>query len=169
MALCLCGGLLCSQTYIARVAVVDMKKITSSLPQYQTAERYIEGREVLWKEKIDSLTAVHDSLKEDFTIQKMLLPQDVAETVSDKIVSIGAQIDSMRIEFFGPNGLYVTEKRRLLEPILQTIRSHINDYAQKNKISVVLDKSEMTVLYVDKFSDISDVILRKMEKDNKKE
>lgn len=94
---------------------------------------------------------------------------EAQDIISEKITSVKEQIDSMRVDFFGANGQYVTEKKRIIEPIIQLIRSHIDEYAQKNKISVVLDKSEMTVLYVDKFSDISEVILRKMEKDNKKE
>ena len=53
--------------------------------------------------------------------------------------------------------------------IVDLIKKEIENYAVRNKLSMVLDKKERGVLYVDNFSDISTLILEKVKKNYKKE
>ncbi|MBQ8649700.1 MAG: OmpH family outer membrane protein, partial [Flavobacteriales bacterium] len=61
------------------------------------------------------------------------------------------------------------EYKRVVGPILGVIKKEIENYAVRNKVSMVLDKKERGVLYVDNFSDISTLILEKVKKNYKKE
>lgn len=169
LALYFWWGVISAQSYLQRVAVVDMNYITSSLPQYKHAERYISEREAEWQSEITALYDAADSLKKDIRIRRAILPDDMIAVMEEEKDGKIRMADSLKAVYFGPQGRYEEEKKRTMEPIIRAIRSEIEQYAQKNKISVVLDKTEMTVLYVDKISDISTVILNRIEKNYKKE
>ena len=78
-------------------------------------------------------------------------------------------IDSMKVARYAPGGEYEKEYKRVVGPILGVIKKEIENYAVRNKVSMVLDKKERGVLYVDNFSDISTLILEKVKKNYKKE
>src|SRR5690606_39540594 len=74
-------------------------------------------------------------------------------------------------QHFGLDGDYFIQKINLAKPIQEKIYAIINDYAQKRKFDMVLDKSDDTngLLYTKKGVDISDRIVREIERSLRKE
>lgn len=166
LALMLCWGALQAQNVVQRIAVVDLQGILSELPSYRKAEKYLAGKQAAWEEEINTLVAERDSLERDYRAEKVLLTAEMVRVRQAGIAEKKAGIDTLSDRYFGPSGEYIKEKQRLLAPILESIKLEINNYCEKNRINIVLDKSEMTVLYFDKFSDISQAIINRLKKDN---
>lgn len=166
LALMLCWEALPAQNVVQRIAVVDLQGILSQLPSYRQAEKYLSGKQAGWEDEINALISECDSLERDYQAEKVLLTTEMSRVRQAGISGKKARIDTLSDRYFGPSGEYIKEKQRLLAPILEAIKLEINNYCEKNRINIVLDKSEMTVLYFDKFSDISQAIINRLKKDN---
>lgn len=169
LALYFWWGVTSAQSYLQRIVVVDKSEILNALPVYHDAMKYLDDREKTWRREEEELMAELGRVKDEVRIGEVMSPVERVEEKRRRCDDLQRVIDSMKVARYAPGGEYEKEYKRVVGPILGVIKREIENYAVRNKVSMVLDKKERGVLYVDNFSDISTLILEKVKKNYKKE
>ena len=169
LALCFWCGAISAQNYLQRIVVVDKNEILRALPAYCDALEYLEEREKEWKSEEDGMCRVRDSVKEELMIRRVVMVDEDVARGEGKYERLNREIDSIKIARYAPGGEYEREYERVVGPIERMVNREIEEYASRNKVSIVIDKSDVGVLYVDKYSDVSASITERVKRNYKKE
>ena len=73
--------------------------------------------------------------------------------------------DIVRLQnsYFGPQGRYLVQKTKLLQPVQDQVLSIVREIAQQRKYDFIFDRSsDLVMLYSAKNYDISDLVLKKI-------
>lgn len=154
-----------------RVAIVDMDFILKKVPQYQLANKELQKRASFWDNEIQLRKNELKKLKEQLSVERLLLTSQLIEEKEEEIQLAEKELRTYQQSKFGMDGEYFIQKVNLAKPIQDKIFTLINDYAQKKRFTLVLDKSDQTagMLYAKKGIDISDKIIRQLERSFRKE
>ena len=81
-----------------------------------------------------------------------------------EIKDFASEIVSLQEKIFGPNGDMMIQKNQLLKPVQDQVLSIVQDIAKERKYDFVFDRSsDIIMLYSAKNYDISDLVLRRVQ------
>ncbi|MBQ1276191.1 MAG: OmpH family outer membrane protein [Flavobacteriales bacterium] len=169
LALCFWCSAISAQSYLQRIVVVDKNEILRALHAYGDALEYLEEREKEWKRDEEERCRVRDSVKEELMIRRVVMADEDVAREERRCEMMSREIDSVKMARYASGGEYEREYERVVGPIERQVRREIEEYATRNKVSVVIDKSDVGVLYVDKYSDVSAAIIERVKRNYKKE
>lgn len=160
------GTVLFAQSANNRIAIVDMDFILKKVPEYQEANKELQKRAAEWDAEIQKRKAEIKKLKDQLSVERPLLTSQLVEEKEEEIKLMEAELLSYQQSKFGMDGDYFVQKINLAKPIQDKVFTLVNEYAEKKRYSMVLDKSDETkgMLYAKKGTDISDQIIRELEK-----
>ena len=93
----------------------------------------------------------------------MLTPELIADRELE-IKDFAAEVVSLQEKRFGPKGDMMIQKNQLLKPVQDQVLSIVQDIAKERKYDFVFDRSsDIIMLYSAKNYDISDLVLRKIQ------
>ena len=97
----------------------------------------------------------------------MLLTDELIEEIEEEIKIDKEEIIDYQQKRFGPRGDLIMQRRQLIQPIQDQIFIAIQEIAKSKKYDFIFDKSaDIIMLYSDKKFDISDQILRSINRSN---
>ena len=154
-----------------KIAVVDLEYILKKVPEYQEQNRELRKRAKEWDIEIQKRKNEIKKQKDQLALERPLLTSQIIEEKEEEIALLEKELLDYQHQHFGLDGDYFIQKINLAKPIQEKIYAIINDYAQKRKFDMVLDKSDDTngLLYTKKGVDISDRIVREIERSLRKE
>ena len=144
-----------------KVGVVDMQKAIQSTVAGKKAKKELEGE---FEKKKKELKKKEDDLKkkaEDFEKKKMVLSDKIREEKQGEL-----QEEMMKFrEELGKSQTVIQEKERdLTKPILDKIQKVIGEIAKEKDLSLILEKSEQSVMFAKPDLDITDDIVKRADK-----
>lgn len=152
-----------------RVAVIDTDFIVKKTPEYQEAQKELKKRAAEWDNTIEKRKKEIKDLKEELNVERPLLTQQLIDEKMEDITILEKELVKFQQEKYGPEGDYFVQKINLVKPIQDQIFTIINDLGIKKKFGVVIDKSDKNaILYTDKKVEISDLVIRELEKSRNK-
>ena len=159
-----------AQTRGTKVGYIDMEYILQNVPDYTEAQNQLEQKAQKWKQEVEAKKIEINKLKEGLKTEKALLTKGLIE---ERIAEI-AFLENENLEFqqkrFGPNGDLMTQKAGLTKPIQDQVFSAVQDIAEAQKYDFIFDKtSDLTMLFAAKRFDISDQIIRVLNRTEKRE
>ena len=81
-----------------------------------------------------------------------------------EIKDFASEVVSLQEKRFGPNGDMMIQKNQLLKPVQDQVLSIVHDIAKERKYDFVFDRSsDIIMLYSAKNYDISDLVLRRIQ------
>lgn len=153
-----------------RFGYIDMEYILENIPEYAEAETRINAKAITWQRTIDERQAEIDDLKADLRNEKVLLTKDLIEEKEEDIKIKEVDLKKLKALYFGTNGDLFFLRKQLVEPIQDLVYNAVQDIAVKRKYDFVLDKSTaLVMLYTNKQYDISDLILKSINRVKKVE
>jgi Skp family chaperone for outer membrane proteins len=159
-----------AQTRGTKVGYIDMEYILQNVPNYTEAQSQLEQKAQKWKQEIESKKNEITKLKEALKAEKALLTKGLIEERNSEIVFLENEILEYQQKRFGPNGDLITQKNALTKPIQDQVFSAVRDIAEAKKYDFIFDKtSDMTMLFAAKRFDISDQIVRVLNRIEKRE
>ncbi len=160
------GTMLFAQSATNRIAIVDMDFILKKVPEYQEANKELQKRAAEWDAEIQKRKTEIKKLKDQLSVERPLLTSQLVEEKEEEIALMEAELLTYQQSKFGMDGDYFVQKINLAKPIQDKVFTLVNEYAEKKRYSMVLDKSDETkgMLYAKKGTDISDQIIRELEK-----
>lgn len=144
-----------------KAGVVDMQKAIQSTEAGKKAKKELEKE--FEKKKVE-LKKKEDDLKkraEEFEKKKMVLSDKNRE---EQQIEIQQDMMKFREELNKSQMTIQQKERELTKPILDKIQKAIAEMAKEKELSVVLEKSEQSVMWAKPEMDITDDVIKKANK-----
>ena len=159
-----------AQTRGTKIGYIDMEYILQNVPDYKEAQNQLEQKAQKWKQEIEVKKNEIDKLKEALKAEKALLTKGLIEERNTEITFLENEMLDFQQKRFGPYGDLMTQKAGLTKPIQDQVFSAIQDIAEAKKYDFIFDKtSDLTMLFAAKRFDISDQIIRVLNRVEKRE
>ena len=159
-----------AQTKGTKVGYIDMEYILQNVPAYTEAQNQLEQKAQKWKQEIEAKKNEINKLKDALKAEKSLLTKGLVEERNNEIVFLENENLEYQQKKFGPNGDLMTQKNALTKPIQDQVFTIVQDIAETKKYDFIFDKtSDMTMIFAAKRFDISEQIVRALNRTEKRE
>jgi Skp family chaperone for outer membrane proteins len=159
-----------SQTRGTKVGYIDMEYILQNVTNYNEATTQLEQKAQKWKQEIETKKIEIDKLKEALKAEKALLTKELIEERETEIQFLENEKLDLQQKRFGPNGDLMNQKKLLTKPLQDQVFTAVQDIAEVKKYDFIFDKSsDLTMLFAAKRFDISDQVLRVLNRAEKRE
>lgn len=163
-------NLLHSQARSTRLGYIDMEYILQNVPSYTEASIQLESKAQRWKQDIEAKKTEINKIKDDLKAEKALLTKGLIEERETEIKFLENELLDFQQKRFGANGDLVNQKSLLVKPIQDQVFTIVQDLAESRKYDFIFDRSsDLTMLFAAKQFDISDQVLRVLNRTDKRE
>src|SRR6478609_6431725 len=159
-----------AQTKGNKVGYIDMEYILQNVPNYIEAKVQLEEKAQKWKQEIEAKKLEINKLTEALKAEKPLLTAELIEERETEIKFLETEKLDYQQKRFGPNGDLIIQKNGLVKPIQDQVFTAVQDIAEARKYDFIFDKSShLTILFAAKRFDISDQVIRVLNRTEKRE
>jgi Skp family chaperone for outer membrane proteins len=159
-----------SQTRGTKLGYIDMEYILENVADYTEAKNQLELQAQKWKSEIDTKKIEINKLKDLLKAERILLTKELIEERETEISFLENEILEYQQKRFGANGDLIRQKSILVKPIQDQVFTAVQDIAERLKYDFIFDKtSDLTMLFAAKRFDISEQILRVLNRTDKRE
>jgi len=152
-----------------KIGYIDMDYILEKVPEYAEAKNQLEQKANTWKHEIETKKNDITRLKEALASEKVLLTKELITEKEEEIKVLEKEMLDYQQKRFGPNGDLIIQKSSLVKPIQDQVFNIVQDIAAKRNYDFIFDKSsDLTMLYSAERFDISDFVLKELERAGKK-
>lgn len=153
-----------------KVGFIDMEYILQNVPNYTEANNQLEEKAQKWKQEIESKRIEIDKLKDALKAEKALLTKELIDERETEIKFLENESLAYQQKRFGANGDLIIQKTSLAKPVQDQVFTAVQDIAETKKYDFIFDKSSgLTMLFADKKFDISEQVLRIINRTEKRE
>ena len=153
-----------------RIAYIDMEYILENVPAYTEAQNSLNAKVEKWRNRLDKDTRNIEVLKTDLTNEKAILTKDLIDEREEDITIKHESLRRLESLYFGPKGDMYNLRKQLIKPIQDQVFNAVQTIAARKKYDFVFDKSgELVMLYSNKKHDISELIVKIINIDQKKQ
>jgi Skp family chaperone for outer membrane proteins len=150
-----------AQSRGVKIGYIDMEYILQNVNDYSEAKNQLEQKAQKWKQDIEAKKVDIAKLKDALKTEKALLTKELIEEREEEIAFQESELLDFQQKKFGPNGDLITQKSVLVKPIQDQVFTAVQDIAEQQKYDFIFDKSsDLTMLFAAKRYDISDRVLR---------
>lgn len=152
-----------------RVGYIDMDYILENVPEYLEANAELEKKVQSWRTDIELKQKEVEEMQVALENERVLLTKELIEERKEDILYKEKEVLDFQQTCFGPRGLLVTQKERLVKPIQDQVFNAVQQIATNKKFDYVFDKSaDAVMLYTADRYDISDLVLRSINRTAKR-
>jgi len=153
-----------------RIAYIDMEYILQSVPEYIVAQNALDAKVAKWKAELDKEARNIEVLKSDLSNEKAILTKDLILEREEDIAVKEESLRRLESLYFGPQGDMYNLRKQLIQPVQDQVYNAVKTIASKKKYDFVFDKSsELVMLYSNKKHDISELIIKLIKIDQKRQ
>lgn len=159
-----------AQTRGTKVGYIDMEYILQNVQDYTEAKNQLEQKAQKWKQEVEVKKNEIDKLKNALKAEQALLTKELINERENEIKFLENENLDYQQKRFGANGDLIQQKSVLAKPIQDQVFTAIQDIAEAKKYDFIFDKSsDLTMLFAAKRFDISDQVLRVLNRTEKRE
>jgi Skp family chaperone for outer membrane proteins len=159
-----------AQTKGTKIGYIDMEYILQNVTDYTEAKNQLEQKVQKWKQEIETKKIDINKLKDALKAEKALLTKELIEEREAEIKFLEDETLDYQQKRFGANGDLILQKSALAKPIQDQVFTAVQDIAEARKYDFIFDKSsDLTMLFASKRFDISDQVLRVLNRTEKRE
>jgi len=130
----------------------------------------LEQKAQKWKQEIEVRKSDILKLKDALKTEQVLLTKELIAERQEEISFQENELLEYNQKRFGPTGDLIIQKSVLVKPIQDQIFTIVQDISEAKKYDFIFDKSsDMTMLFASKRFDISDQVLRVLNRAEKRE
>jgi Skp family chaperone for outer membrane proteins len=154
-------GAIQGQIKSTKIGYIDMEYILQNVSNYKEAQNQLEQKAQKWQQDIEEKKNEINKLSESLKIEKPLLTKELIEEREAEIKFLEKEVLEFQQNRFGANGALIQQKLLLTKPIQDQVFTTVQDIAEAKKYDFIFDKSsDLTMLFAAKRFDISDQVLR---------
>lgn len=144
-----------------RLAYVDSEYIMQHIPDYSSAQKQLNALAEKWQSEIDTKFAEVDKMQKDFIADQVLLTDVMKKKRENDILLKEKEARDLQQSKFGFEGELYKQKLRLIKPIQDKVAKAVEEYAGRESIDIIIDKSSVTLLFArPTFDGTNDVIIK---------
>ena len=153
-----------------RIAYIDMEYILQSVPEYIEAQNALDAKVKKWKANLDKESRAIEVLKTDLDNEKVILTKELILEREEDIAIKKESLRRLESLYFGPQGDMYNLRQKLIQPLQDQVYNSVQTIAARKKYDFVFDKSgELVMLYSNKKHDISELVIKLISIDQKKQ
>ncbi|PWB26517.1 OmpH family outer membrane protein [Flavobacterium sp. HTF] len=159
-----------AQTRTTRIGYIDMEYILENVSDYKEAKAQLELKAQKWKQEIEAKKIEINKLKESLTTEKALLTKELIDERETEIKFQETEMLDYQQKQFGADGNLMRQKAALAKPIQDQVFTAVQDIAEAKNYDFIFDRSsDLTMLFSNKRFDISDQVIRILNRTEKRE
>jgi len=159
-----------AQGKTTRIGYIDMEYILENVSDYKEAKSQLELKAQKWKQEVEAKKLNINTLKESLKAEKALLTKELIEERETEIKFQEQEMMDYQQKQFGADGNLMRQKAALAKPIQDQVFTAVQDIAEAKNYDFIFDKSsDLTMLFSNKRFDISDQVLRVLNRTEKRE
>jgi len=159
-----------AQGKTTRIGYIDMEYILENVSDYKEAKSQLEQKAQKWKQEVEAKKLNINTLKESLKTEKALLTKELIEERETEIKFQEQEMMDYQQKQFGSDGNLMRQKAALAKPIQDQVFTAVQDIAEAKNYDFIFDKSsDLTMLFSNKRFDISDQVLRVLNRSEKRE
>jgi len=159
-----------AQTRTTRIGYIDMEYILENVSDYKEAKAQLELKAQKWKQEIETKKLDINKLKDGLKAERALLTKELIDERETEIKFQEDEMLSYQEKQFGANGNLIHQKAALAKPIQDQVFTAVQDIAEAKNYDFIFDKSsDLTMLFSNKRFDISDQVIRVLNRTDKRE
>lgn len=146
-----------------RVGYIDMNVIIENIDEYQEASQLLDKNIANWKKEIELKKIQLKQYQDQLNTERILLTPELINDREAEIQDFASDIVNLQEKRFGPRGDMIIQRSKLIQPVQDQVMSVVKLIAEEKKYDFIFDRSSnVTMLYSAKNYDISDLVLRKI-------
>ena len=148
-----------------RVGYMDMNVILENISEYNKANDLLDKNIENWKKEIELKKIQLRQYEEQLNIERILLTPELIKDREVEIQIFASEIISLQEKRFGPKGDMIVQRSKLIQPIQDQVLSVVKQIAEEKKYDFIFDRSSsLTMLYSAKNYDISDLVIKRINR-----
>jgi len=152
-----------------KIGYIDMEYILEKVPEYAEAKNQLEQKANTWIQEIETKKNDIKKLKDALASERVLLTKELINDKEEEINVLEKEMLDYQQKRFGPQGDLMIQKAALVKPIQDQVFNIVQDIAVQRKYDFIFDKSsDLTMLFTAERFDISDFVLKALERAGKK-
>jgi len=152
------------------IGYIDMEYILKSVPEYIQAQNTLDAKVSKWQQNLDKEARAIQVMKSDLNNEKAILTPDLIEEKEEDIRVKQQALRKLESLYFGPNGDMYNLRKKLIQPVQDQVYNAVQTIASRKKFDFVFDKSsELVMLYSNKKYDISELVIKLIQIDQKRQ
>lgn len=152
-----------------RIGFLDIDKVLAAHKGYGESNQELERKISDWRKEIESKQQELVEQREELDIEKPLLTDEIFEERSEDIDFEQEKLDQYIQKRFGTEGDWLKQRLLLAQPAQDEILTAIREIADDRNLDYVFDSTaDILVLHSEKKYDISDLVIRYIEIEDKK-
>jgi Skp family chaperone for outer membrane proteins len=151
-----------------RIGYIDMNLILENVDEYKEANRLLDERIVSWKKEIELKKIQLKQYQDQLEAERILLTDELIADRELEIKDFATEIILLQEKRFGPQGDRIIQRNKLLKPIQDQVLTIVQEIAVERKYDFIFDRSaDIVMLYSSKNYDISDLVLKRLNRQQK--
>jgi len=146
-----------------KIGYIDSEYILSKTPDYATVQQQIDRLAQEWQATIESRKREVDEMFRDYQARELLYTNEERQSKREEIMQAEAEVERLRMDYFGPEGQLFTRQEQLMRPIQERILAAVETVAREGGYDYVFDKSgDFLFMYTREQFDLSDDVLQEL-------
>lgn len=151
---------------IPRIAVVDSKALFDGYKGTKESQDKYDKQVAVWEQDVADRQKELANLKDKYDKQSLMLSEERKKNLQAEFASKQADLQKLAQSLYGKDGRVVRENEKFTAPIVQKIRTVVQQVAKAEGYDFVFDKSSGAVFYTSKDEyDISAKVLDRLNAD----
>lgn len=152
-----------------RIGFLDLDKVLAAHKGYIKSNQELNAKISEWRNEIEKKQKDIDNQKEALELERALLTEEIYEERIEDIAFDQEKLDQYVEQRFGTEGDWIKQNVLLAQPAQDEILTAIKEVADDRNLNYVFDSTaDILVLHSEKKYDISDLVIRYIEIEDKK-
>ena len=151
-----------------RVGYIDMDYILESVEEYNKASDLLDKNIENWKKEIELKKLELEQIQDQLNAERIILTPELISDRELEIQDFASDIILLQEKRFGPNGDMIVQRSKLIQPLQDQVMTLVKQVAEEKKYDFIFDQSSTaTMLYSAKNYDISDLVIKRINRQQK--
>ena len=151
-----------------RVGYIDMDYILESVEEYNKASDLLDKNIENWKKEIELKKLELEQIQDQLNAERIILTPELISDRELEIQDFASDIILLQEKRFGPNGDMIVQRSKLIQPLQDQVMTLVKQVAEEKKYDFIFDRSSTaTMLYSAKNYDISDLVIKRINRQQK--
>jgi Skp family chaperone for outer membrane proteins len=151
-----------------KVGYIDMAYILETVDEYNKASDLLDKNIENWKKEIEIKKLELEQIKDQLNTERIILTPELINDRELEIQDFASEVIRLQEKRFGPNGDMIIQRSKLMQPLQDQVMSIVKQVAEESKYDFIFDRSSTaTMLYSVKNYDISDLVIKRINRQQK--
>lgn len=151
-----------------KVGYIDMAFILETVDEYNKASNLLDKNIENWKKEIELKKLELEQIQDQLNAERIIFTPELINDRELEIQDFASEIIRLQEKRFGPSGDMIIQRSKLMQPLQDQVMTIVKQVAEENKYDFIFDRSSTaTMLYSAKNYDISDLVIKRINRQQK--